>query len=159
MHFQEWDGEFVPSVPFLWETGIKKYKTDTPGVPVLCPLNGTVQQDMHAPGTQTRCRQDATPDFPACLCGNTPYRRHGNSGTGRMHPAVSGGIVPQPHSEPKGRPVQRHRWLYLFPLACESWDRQGILAPVTLSLVYEAYGSLYGGIVAARRPGCKDERI
>ena len=102
--FQEWDGRPVPSVPFLWETGIKKYKTDTPGVPVLCLLNGTVQQDMHAPGTQTRCRQDATPDFPACLCQMEPYRRHGNSGTGRMRPAVSGGIVPQAHGEPKGRP-------------------------------------------------------
>lgn len=70
----------------------------------LCMADGTVQQDMHAHGTQTRCRQDATPDFPACLCQMEPYRRHGNSGTGRMHPAVLRCIVPQPHREPKGRP-------------------------------------------------------
>ena len=46
-----------------------------------------------------------------------------------------------------------------IPSGCESWDRQGILAPVTLSLMREAYGRLYGGNGAARRPGCKDERI
>lgn len=113
----------------------------------LCMADCTVQQDMHAHGTQTRCRQDATPDFPACLCQMEPYRRHGNSGTGRMHPAVSGGIVPQPHGEPKGRPGLCPGGC-LTASGCESRDRQGIPASVTLSPVY----GLMGGFTAVLWP-------
>lgn len=83
-------------------------------VPVLCPSKGTAAGTCTLPHMDGRM-QDATPDFPPCLCGNTPYRRHGNSGTGRG------------------------------------------LASVTFSLIYGAYGRLYGGTVAARRPGCAYE--
>lgn len=103
----------------------------------LCMADGTVQQDMHAHGTQTRCRQDATPDFPACLCQMEPYRRHGNSGTGRMHPAISGALYHSHTGNPRaGRgtaPVA-----VLISSGCESRDRQGIPAPATLSPVRRA---------------------
>ena len=46
-----------------------------------------------------------------------------------------------------------------IPSGCESKDRQGISAPVMFSPVRGAYWRFYGGNGAARRPGCKNERI
>lgn len=122
----------------------------------LCMADGTVQQDMHAPGTQTRCRQDATPDFPACLCQMEPYRRHGNSGTGRMHPAVSGALYHSHTGNPRAdrgtAPVA-----VSLPLAVNLGTGRGFWQAIMLSPVRRDYDWLYGGTVAAWRPGCAYE--
>ena len=78
----------------------------------------------------------------------------GTQGQAGYAHAVLRGIVPQPRQKPKGRgpaPVAGPQ-----PLAVNLRTGRG-LASVTFSLIYGAYGRLYGGTVAARRPGCAYE--
>lgn len=121
-------------------------------VPVLCPSKGTAAGTCTLPHMDGRM-QDATPDFPPCLCGNTPYRRHGNSGTGRIRPCRLTG-----HCTTAPAETQRQAGAVAGPqpLAVNLRTGRG-LASVTFSLIYGAYGRLYGGTVAARRPGCAYE--
>ena len=78
----------------------------------------------------------------------------GTQGQAGYAHAVLRGIVPQPRQKPKGRPGHRPGGWFTAS-GCESKDRQGgIPVSVTFSLIYGAYGRLYGGTVAARRPGC-----
>ena len=78
----------------------------------------------------------------------------GTQGQAGYAHAVLQGIVPQPRQKPKGRPGHLPGGWFTAS-GCESKDRQGgIPASVTLSLIYGAYGRLYGGTVAALWPHC-----
>lgn len=79
-------------------------------VPVLCPLKGTVAGTCTLPHVAGR-KQDATPDFPPCLCGNIPYRRHGNSGTGRIRPRRLTGHCTTAPAETQRQAGAPPRWL------------------------------------------------
>lgn len=92
----------VPFFRLFWETGITKghktaYKNSLPDV--------KRHADMLCAGPdKNRRKQDATPDFPVCLCRIRHYRRHGDSGTGRAPGRTAKSIVAQPRRKPKGRP-------------------------------------------------------
>lgn len=75
----------------------------------------------------------------------------GTQGQAGYAHAVLRGIVPQPRQKPKGRPGHSPGG-WPLPLAVNLRTGRG-LASVTFSLIYGAYGRLYGGTVAARRPG------
>ena len=73
----------------------------------------------------------------------------GTQGQAGYAHAVLRGIVPQPRQKPKGRPGHSPGGWFTAS-GCESKDRQGDTASVTFSLIYGAYGRLYGGNVAGR---------
>ncbi len=125
-------------------------------VPVLCPLKGTAAGTCTLPHVDGR-KQDATPDFLPCLCQIQTYRRHGNSGTGRIRSRRLTGHCTTAPAETQRQAGAQPRWLSLFPLAVNLRTGGGIPASVTFSLIYGAYGRLYGSTVAARRPGCAYE--
>lgn len=155
---QEWDGEPVPPVPFLWETGIKKVQNGYAGRACFMSVErhgATGYARSHIWADESRTPPLTSPRACARWSLTDGTGTQGQAGCARPS---QGALYHRHTGNPRaGRgcaPVA-----VFIPSGCESRDRQGIPAPVTLSLMRGAYGRLYGGNGAARRPGCKDERI
>lgn len=111
VHFEGMGRGICPPVPFLCETGIKKEQNGYAGCACFMSVKGHGGRNMHAPPHVAGRKQDATPDFPPCLCGNIPYRRHGNSGTGRIRPRRLTGHCTTAPAETQRQAGAQPRWL------------------------------------------------
>ena len=153
VHFEGMGRGICPPVPFLCETGIKKEQNGYAGCACFMPVKGHGGRNMHAPPMWPDESRTPPLTFRRACAEIFLTDGTGTQGQAGYAHAVLRGIVPQPRQKPKGRPGHSPGGWFTAS-GCESKDRQGDTASVTFSLIYGAYGRLYGGTVAARRPGC-----